>query len=181
MVPGSFLYKSWANMSVDLFSEFYLFNLENSIEFENYGKKPVFKEIGPFVYKEVRYKENIVSNGNGTITYRERRRFFFVPELSSYPENYSITTINMGAITAITFAQYWNSFSIAFLNIALKISGETLLIKQPAGKLLFGYEDPFLKILRSLDEKLIPNDKISFFFNVRNMKITFFVDKILRI
>ena len=32
---------------------FYLFNLKNPVEFQTKGAKPVFEEIGPFVFKEI--------------------------------------------------------------------------------------------------------------------------------
>ena len=68
-----------------VYLEFYLFHLVNHKEFESGGVKPVFQEIGPFVYQESRTKESIVNNSNGTITYKERRQFFFAPEKSAYP------------------------------------------------------------------------------------------------
>ncbi len=151
---------------MDLYSEFYLFNLVNGKELEATGAKPEFQEIGPFVYKEVRFKEDLVNHSNGTLTYKERRRFFFVPEKSAYPEDFNITTINMAAMVVLDFTRYWTKLELKAVELALKIVGETLLITQPAGKLLFGYEDPFLKILLSLDKDILPTDRIGLYFNV---------------
>jgi len=143
-----------------------LFNLLNGNELEANGAKPEFQEIGPFVYKEVRFKEELVSNLNGTLTYKERRRFYFVPEKSAYPEDFNITTINMAAMVVLDYTRFWNKLELKVVELALKLAGETLLITQPVSKLLFGYEDPFLKILLSLDKNILPSDKIGLYFNV---------------
>lgn len=166
LVPGKFLYNSWLNSSIDLYTEFYLFDLVNAKEFDTAGAKPIFQEIGPFCYKEVRTKEDVVHNLNGTITYKERRQFFFVPERSAFPENRTITSINMAAMVILDFTKYWTKFELEIVNLALRLAGETLLVTQPADKLLFGYEDPFLKILLSLDKNLLPSDKIGLYINV---------------
>ena len=40
--------------------KFYMFNVTNTDEIKD-GKKPILEEIGPFTYKEVRKKENILN------------------------------------------------------------------------------------------------------------------------
>ena len=166
LLPGKDLYSSWVNMPVELHTNFYLFNLVNGYAFENLGEKPMFEQIGPFVYKEVRIKEDVVHNMNGTITYKERRLFYYLPDKSSYPENFTITSINMAVMTVLNLFRYANRIESETVNIALKLFGETLLIKQPASDLLFGYEDPFLKILHTIDKSILPSDKIGLYFNV---------------
>jgi hypothetical protein len=76
----------------------YLYNLKNPEEFEKNGAKPVFEEIGPFIYKETRMKDNIVDNLNYTISYSDRRFYNFLPDISPFQEDHPITTVNMAAV-----------------------------------------------------------------------------------
>ena len=48
---GSEMFKNWANPSMDLIVKVYFFNITNADEFYSEKKKPVFEEIGPYVYK----------------------------------------------------------------------------------------------------------------------------------
>ena len=42
------------------------------------GSKPIFEEIGPFVFQEIVTKEQIVDNMNYTISYKEKKQYFFL-------------------------------------------------------------------------------------------------------
>lgn len=77
--------------------EFYLYDLKNPEDFIN-GARPVFEEVGPFIYKEYRIKEDMVDNLNYTMTYNDRRYYIFAPELSPHEESEQITTLNMAAV-----------------------------------------------------------------------------------
>ena len=142
----------------------YLFNLKNGADFEKNGAKPIFEEIGPFVYKEVITKEDIVDNLNYTITYKERRRYHFLPELSPYEESYPITTINMAPIAVISQIRYTPGIVHRLVNAALTGTGETLLVTKPASEILFGYKDNFLSFLKTLDKNLVPTEYVGLFY-----------------
>ena len=144
---------------------FYVFNLINGQDVVENGVTPQFEQVGPFVYKEKRLKQDIVDNMNYTISYKEKRLFEFVPELSVADDTFNITSINLAAITAINFAQNFPDILHPLINLALKLTGETILIKQPVGKLLFGYNDTFLSILSKLSKNLVPDGHLSFFYN----------------
>jgi len=160
------LYKQWLNPPVPVYLSFYLFNLNNGQEFETNGAKPVFEEIGPFVYQEFITKEEIVDNFNYTITYKERRRYSFVQELSPYEDTYPITTINMAPIVVINGIKDSTGIVHSLINLALQATGETLLVTQPAKNLLFGYKDNFLAFLKTLDKKLVPTEYVGLFYGV---------------
>jgi len=144
---------------------FYVFNLVNGQEVVEKGVTPQFEEVGPFVYKEKRVKQDIVDNMNYTLSYKEKRLFDFVPELSVADDSFNITSINLAALTAVNFAQNFPDILHPLVNLALKLSGETMLVNQPVGKLLFGYNDTFLTILSKLDKNLVPDGHLSFFYN----------------
>ena len=79
-----------------------MFNLKNGNAFEKQSALPDLEEIGPFVFKEKIIKENIVFNDNGTVSYKEKKIYNFVPELSPFSlDTTMITTVNMAPIAII--------------------------------------------------------------------------------
>jgi hypothetical protein len=142
----------------------------------------MFKEIGPFVYKETRIKEDLVNNMNGTLTYKERRLFYFVPEMSPYNESYPIVTLNIAAMSTIFFIKNTPWYDHTIVNEALKVVGETLIMTKTAGQLLFGYNDTFLEVVIKFDKNLVPSATISLFYNVNTISLLIFLrlSRILR-
>ena len=168
LVPGTFIYNSWLNLPIQLRTNFYLFNLVNPDEFVHNGALPEFEEIGPFVYDEIRIKENVTLNSNGTISYRERRRFFFNSDLSVQNDSVQITSINMVIVTSLNLLRsysFLDSKIIKFVfEMIFKMNNESLLVTKSVNQLLFGYDDKLMSLLAEF--KLVSNDKIAFFINV---------------
>lgn len=63
-------------------------------------EKPILKQIGPFRFREIREKIRIKWNDNSTVSYRERRRYRFVPEESRGSLNDDICTLDVPAIVS---------------------------------------------------------------------------------
>lgn len=145
---------------------FYLFDLKNGDDFIN-GEKPKFQEVGPFVFREYIIKEDIVDNLNYTITYNERRRYKFIPELSPFELEYEITSLNMAVVTVMSQVRYASSLVHDLVNVALSATGDnTILIKKSVQDILFGYEDNFLKEIKKFFPKLMPSDIVGLFTGV---------------
>ena len=142
---------------------FYLFDLKNGQDFETKGAKPVFEQIGPFVYKEIVTKENIVDNKNFTITYNEKRQYTFIRNMSVHDEDFVLTSLNMASITILNGVRYQSNFIVSMVNLALRGAGETLLITKTVNEILFGYKDNFLAILKKLVPSLVPTDVVGLF------------------
>ena len=169
--PGTDLYKQWLNPPLEVFMSFYLFNLKNPEDFEN-GARPIFEEVGPFIFQEFITKENLMDNQNNTLTYDERRRYTFRPDLNKYNLSQEITTINLAPITVMNLIRYYPSIAHTALNLAFEITNETLVIKKTANELLFGYKDNLLaavkKILDKIFPDLLPSDEIGLFQGKNN-------------
>lgn len=183
LVPGTVLYNQWLNPPIDVFMSFYLFNIKNGADFIK-GAKPVFEEIGPFVYREYIIKDHLVDNLNFTITYDQVRRYEFIQELSPYEEAYEITTLNMAAVTVISQIKYMPDLVHDAVNFALSITGDnSLLITKSVRDILFGYEDEFLKELKKIAPKLVPTEIVGLFTGVNiyiyNYKIKKLIAKCL--
>lgn len=143
---------------------FYLFNVRNPSDFETRGAKPDLEEIGPFTYKEQRIKENVVNHANETITYKEKRVFTFVRELSCCDDTFNVTTLNMAVIPVINLLKSKPKIFHWLVQEGLRLTGEKLFVTQPAGRLLFGYDDALMKLLHSLNQ--VPSPTIGLFINV---------------
>lgn len=166
MLPGTELFEQWLNPPIDVYMNFYIFDLKNPDQFIR-GAKPKLQEIGPFVFREYIIKEDIVDNLNYTITYNERRRYKFVPEKSSYELEYPITTLNMAIVTVMSQIRYMSGFIHSAVNLALSLTGENkFTITKSAQEVLFGYEDNFLKKLKGIFPTLVPTDVVGLFTGV---------------
>lgn len=145
---------------------FYLFNLVNPTEFIQ-GSKPVFEEVGPFVYDEKRIKENVTFN-NGTISYNERRRFYFNRDLSISDDNVTVTSINMVTLTYLNIVRNYpflnNKYVQEAVELFFKSNNESVIVTKTVKELLFGYDDKLLTLLAKFN--LVPDGKISLFYNV---------------
>lgn len=60
-----------------------MFNWTNPEELRNPNVKPNFVEMGPYVFLEKHLKENITFYNNDTVSYYERRTWFFDEQRSN--------------------------------------------------------------------------------------------------
>jgi hypothetical protein len=69
----------------------------------------------------------------------------------------------MAAVTIINGAKYQSNAIDALINLALRASGESLLITKSVKEILFGYKDGFLTFLKTLAPSLVPTDVVGLF------------------
>ena len=50
LLPGHLTYQQWKDPQVDLYKDFYFFNLTNKEDFQN-GHTPIVTEVGPYRYR----------------------------------------------------------------------------------------------------------------------------------
>ncbi len=85
LTEGSDRTESWMRPPVTPYLSGYAFHIKNPDAVLR-GKKPILEERGPYVYKSVTVKDaddNMVwGDGDGTLTYRARKLYTFVPEMS---------------------------------------------------------------------------------------------------
>ena len=103
MENGSYAYELWTELPDDLamISRVYLYNVTNAHEIEkcinnsdpNYPK-PILQEVGPFTYREKHFKDEVVFNDNGTVTFKNRKQWIFMedesPSLDSMIVNFNV-------------------------------------------------------------------------------------------
>ncbi|XP_055891702.1 lysosome membrane protein 2-like [Biomphalaria glabrata] len=139
----SMTYDLWKDIPLPIFLQFYIFNVENPEEVMN-GSKPILTQTGPYTYRERRLKVNITWNQNGTISYRQIRKYTFDPEMSAGNETDLITTINP-VVALIAQKMKWMPSDIKkYFSNLLNVTNEEMFMTRPVKELLWGYDDPAL-------------------------------------
>ncbi|XP_059061330.1 scavenger receptor class B member 1 isoform X3 [Achroia grisella] len=143
----------WARPPVRPFIRVYVYNVTNADEFLNNGSKPILNELGPYVYSEEWEKVNITDNENGTLSFNYRRTYTFQPELSAGPDDDAVVVPNIPMLSATSQSKH----AARFLRLAMASIMDILKIKPfvevSVGQLLWGYEDPLLKLAKDVVSK----------------------------
>ncbi|XP_077292751.1 sensory neuron membrane protein 2-like [Arctopsyche grandis] len=97
-------YEMWKDMPFPLTFKVYLFNVTNPEEIVS-GSKPKLQEVGPYVYDEHRFKDNVVREDMDTVSYDLKKVLKFNEEKSApFKESDFVTILNIAlmgmAITA---------------------------------------------------------------------------------
>jgi len=170
---GSF--PMWSVLPEPMIASMYLWEVKNPEAFSK-GAKPVLEERGPYVFTEQHYKTNITWNdNNGTVTYKQIRKWNFVPELSNGTLEDKVTIFNPVPATLASMVKD-NKFFQTILSGFLKGWKEQLFVTKPVHEIIFdGFHDPVFDNLEDLIEALpfikqfIPEgslmDKFAFFYN----------------
>ncbi|XP_050678268.1 lysosome membrane protein 2 isoform X1 [Leptidea sinapis] len=164
--PGSMTFDWWARPPVRPFVRVYVYNVTNADEFLNNGSKPILDELGPYVYSEEWEKVNITDNENGTLSFHYRRSYTFMPELSAGPDDDSVVVPNIPMLSATSQSKH----AARFLRLAMASIMDILKIKPfvevSVGQLLWGYEDPLLKLAKDVvpKEQKLPYEEFGLFY-----------------
>ncbi|XP_043498614.1 scavenger receptor class B member 1 [Polistes fuscatus] len=143
----------WKAPPVTPLLHIYIYNVTNADEFLNNGDKPILNELGPYVYKQRWEKADITFNGNDTISYKIRKTYVFTPELSVGSDDDLVVVPNVPMLSATSQSKY----AARFLRLAMASIMDILKIKPfvevSVEQLLWGYEDPLLKLAKDVVPK----------------------------
>ncbi|TMS07940.1 lysosome membrane protein 2 isoform X1 [Larimichthys crocea] len=144
LVEGSRVFESWKKPPPPVYMEFFFFNFTNMDMFFQ-GAKPEVEQVGPYTYREYRYKDNVsmMENGSKVVAYNTKS-FVFVREKSvGDPTVDIITTVNIPAWAVMTKVKgsFWRSNMVSIWMSSL---GSGLFTTRTVDELLWGYEDPLL-------------------------------------
>jgi len=144
LTPTSKSYPMWKDLPVPLTASFYLFHISNAEDVYNIGAKPMLVEKGPYVFQEFHHKIDEVWNDNGTVTYKQIKRWIHVS--GDIEENVTIVNsvyATVGAQVAVLprLERILANMGLAFLH------DEKLFLTKPVREILFdGYTDPILSL-----------------------------------
>ncbi|KAI5745962.1 hypothetical protein M8J76_015879 [Diaphorina citri] len=165
-------YRAWKHTTLPLYLDFYMFNWTNPQEsLSNPNVKPIVVEVGPYVFREVHEKLNLTWNANNTVSYWQRRTWYFEPELSRGSLSDEITNVNVVAVTIATMADQihvkYSDLVKKIINMFLKNTEKKLYIKKTVRELLFdGYDDGVLDLMKKLENliKIPVQDRFGWFY-----------------
>lgn len=166
---GSDTYNTWLDPPVPIYFQIYVLDLQNPIEVVKYGAKPSFTEKGPYTYREHRQKWQISHFNNGTLSYRENRSFVFDLEKSTGPQEENFTTANLIMVTVAEIIRREYSWIQELVELVLDWGGDSNLFTTLSVKdIMWGYEDPLLKKVKSILKKYVNSttfdDKFGLFY-----------------
>lgn len=144
LVEGSRVFESWKTPPPPVYMEYFFFNMTNVKEFLE-GAKPEVQQIGPYTYREYRYKDNVSMVENGTMVagYNTKSFVFLRDKSVGDPAVDSITTVNIPAWAVMNKVKvsFWKS---TMVSVWMNSMGTGLFTTRTVDELLWGYEDPLL-------------------------------------
>ncbi|KAL8592979.1 hypothetical protein ACOMHN_017909 [Nucella lapillus] len=161
---NSELWDVWSELPIPVYMQFYMFNLSNPNEVKE-GHRPLVVQSGPYTYREKRLKYDIVFNDNGTVTYRQRRTFFFMRNMSVGDDSDVFIVPNPPVLAVVNSLQYSPKLLRVAINEALKLYKEDIFMARPLKEVLWGYTDPALKTLNKLFPGWFYTDFVGYFIN----------------
>ncbi|GAB1862064.1 Scavenger receptor class b member 1 [Camponotus japonicus] len=163
---GGRTYKFWKEPPVVPRMQIYIYNVTNADEFLNNGEKPALQELGPYVYLQHWEKVDIKFNDNGTVSYKVKKTFTFDEDLSAGSQDDLVVVPNVPMLSATTQSKH----AARFLRLAMASIMDILKIKPfvevSVEQLLWGYEDPLLKLAKDVvpKEQKLPYDQFGLLY-----------------
>lgn len=150
LVEGSRVFESWKTPPPPVYMEFFFFNVTNVDEFLKGEAKPVVKQVGPYTYREYRYKDNVsMVDGDLKVSAYNTKSFVFLREKSvGDPSMDSITTVNIPAWAVMTKLK-GNFWKANLVSIWMNSFRTGLFTTRTVDELLWGYEDQLLTRISS--------------------------------
>ncbi|KAM6976000.1 lysosome membrane protein 2-like [Tautogolabrus adspersus] len=144
LVEGSRVFESWKTPPPPVYMEYFFFNVTNVDEFLK-GAKPEVTQVGPYTYREYRYKENVsmVENGTRVSAYNTKSFVFLRDKSVGDPTFDNITTVNIPSWAVMNKLKN-NFWKASLVSMWMNSMGSNLFTTRTVDELLWGYEDPLL-------------------------------------
>ncbi|XP_034565557.1 lysosome membrane protein 2-like isoform X2 [Notolabrus celidotus] len=144
LVEGSRVFESWKTPPPPVYMEYFFFNVTNVDEFLQ-GEKPEVKQVGPYTYREYRYKDNVsmVENGTKVSAYNTKSFVFLRDKSVGDPTVDNITTVNIPSWAVMNKLKdsFWKA---SLVSMWMSSMGSGFFTTRTVDELLWGYEDPLL-------------------------------------
>ncbi|KAB1275901.1 Platelet glycoprotein 4 [Camelus dromedarius] len=144
---GTIAFKNWVKTGTEVYRQFWIFDVQNPEEVRVNSSKIKVKQRGPYTYR-VRYlaKENITQDPEThTVSFSQPNSAIFEPSLSVGTENDTFTILNLAVAAAAHL--YPSTLIQGLLNSYIKKSKSSMFQRRTVKELLWGYTDPFLKLV----------------------------------
>lgn len=104
--PNKRTYELWKKNPFPIALDFYFFNWTNPEDLMNGTVKPQVVEMGPYRFTETKEKVDVVWNDNGTVSFRQLRKWYFDQEYSAGSLEDEVTTLNAVAVVNRRYFYY---------------------------------------------------------------------------
>ncbi|XP_075230022.1 sensory neuron membrane protein 2-like isoform X2 [Lycorma delicatula] len=143
---GTTAWERWINTPVPIYLKVYMFTVINPEEISK-GGKPKLKEVGPYVYREVRKKKNVnIYEAKNSISYEQEVLHFFDQEMSgNCTEEDEVVVVNPAILTIVNTLNNIKPFQliVKLLDFAIPTmfeSVKSVFLKTTIRKILFNGE-----------------------------------------
>lgn len=164
--PGNEVYAHWQQVPVPIYVKYYFFNVTNPNEVLEQKEKPRLEELGPYTFRETREKVNITWNPNGTVSYRQIKRYYVQSDMTKGSLDDMIVTLNMPMVSAahsVRFAE--DEFFRESVTDIIVETKSSFFVRKSVRELLFdGYEDPILSMAKLMGFE-VPSTKFCWLLN----------------
>ncbi|KAM5194692.1 lysosome membrane protein 2 [Mantella aurantiaca] len=164
---GTEAYSAWTDPPPPIYMKFYFFNVTNPLEILD-GEKPVVDEIGPYVYREYRPKEDIEFHFNGTeVSAVNPKTYVFEAGLSKgNPRTDLVRTVNIPIVTLLDMIMNnkYADLLRPIVEAAMKFYGEGIFTTRSVHEMLWGYNDPILTLAHKVNSSI--NEMFGLFYNM---------------
>uniref|UniRef100_A0A1A9WI63 Scavenger receptor class B member 1 n=1 Tax=Glossina brevipalpis TaxID=37001 RepID=A0A1A9WI63_9MUSC len=136
--------KKWMNPNpkYDTLLKVHIFNYTNIKDYlEGKADKIKVKDLGPLTYKEHTTKVNVVFNDNYTVTFRDHRKYEFLPDKSSYGEHEKIFVPNVPLLAADFLIDQMRGLKKITASMGVKAVGGDVFKTLTPTQYLWGYLD----------------------------------------
>lgn len=152
---GSLTEQTWIKNTVPIYFKVYMFNWSNPEQTLSKKENPNFVEMGPYTFKFLEMKSDIVWNNNSTLTFSANRLWTFVPEMSNGKLSDHVTNINALAVSIGDRVENMGWLVKDVLNEVLELFEGKVYITKTVEELLFeGYKDRLLNIANYMKSKI---------------------------
>jgi len=148
---GKWLLDIFLNPPIDPLLKVYFFNMTNSKEFLELNEKPVFNEVGPYVYNEKWIRDDQQLLAGGVIEFVPKKLYRFVPRKSEgHRQTDRITTVNVPFLTLLHQIKYGPSVLRQSVNSLLDVLNQDGIQSQFVRPLLWGAPNDLVKLGRDV-------------------------------
>jgi len=145
LVPGGPMFQAWFTPPIVPLLKVYVFNITNKDEVLE-GADPITEELGPYVYSATHIRSLVEDDETlqgGSLSFRSRTNYKFLPHLSNGSESDTLTVLNMVMMTGFNKARGYMGLvkSGVVLPLLNSLGRKEPVLTVTVGGFLFGYED----------------------------------------
>lgn len=174
-ISESKTFDKWLTSPIPIMTEFFFFNVTNPDQVSELGDKPLLREVGPYVFREDRYKVEVEwSEDESTVAYNQNRRWHFLPHLSGDNSLEDVVYhLNVPLVASADYVRrsrmdYKEKLFLYYsINQMHSLTSASLFPSHTIRQLMFdGYTDALIQesYLLNFDDISIPFDKFGWFY-----------------